>query len=85
MVPSTDARLKRIQWRCRRGTRELDAMLGGWLDERFEQADEAQRQAFDELLDTQDPELWDWMMGHARPDRADWQIIIDDIRARHRL
>ncbi|MGB3381539.1 MAG: succinate dehydrogenase assembly factor 2 [Rhodanobacter sp.] len=60
-------------------------MLGGWLDERFEQADEAQRQAFDELLDTQDPELWDWMMGHARPDRADWQIIIDDIRARHRL
>jgi len=60
-------------------------MLGGWLDERFEQADAAQRQAFDELLDVQDPELWDWMMGHARPDRMDWQAIIDDIRARHRL
>ena len=65
----------RLRWRARRGTRELDAMLGGWLDERFDHADEAQRQAFDELLDVQDPELWDWLMGHARPGRVDWQAI----------
>jgi antitoxin CptB len=41
--------------------------------------------AFDELLDVQDPNLWDWVMGHAQAPRADWQAIIDDIRARHRL
>ena len=29
-MPSTEAQLKRIQWRCRRGTRELDALLGSW-------------------------------------------------------
>jgi antitoxin CptB len=75
----------RLRWRARRGTRELDALLGGWLDERFEQASEAQRQAFDQLLDVQDPDLWDWVMGHAQAPRADWQTIIDDIRARHRL
>jgi antitoxin CptB len=75
----------RLRWRARRGTRELDALFGGWLDERFPTADEAQQQAFDELLDVQDPDLWDWVMGHARPERADWQAIIDDIRARHRL
>jgi antitoxin CptB len=80
-----DARLKRLRWRTRRGTRELDALFGGWLDERFAVADEAQQQAFDELLDVQDPDLWDWVMGHARPTRADFQVIIDDIRARHRL
>ncbi|MFI4958597.1 MAG: succinate dehydrogenase assembly factor 2 [Lysobacterales bacterium] len=79
------ARAKRLRWRTRRGTRELDALFGGWLDERFASADEAQQQAFDELLDVQDPDLWDWVMGHARPARADWQAIIDDIRARHRL
>ena len=39
----------------------------------------------DELLDVQDPDLWDWVMGHATAPRADWQAIIDDIRARHRL
>lgn len=79
------ARLNRLRWRTRRGTRELDALFGGWLDERFATADAAQQQAFDELLDAQDPDLWDWVMGHARPERQDWQVIIDDIRARHRL
>jgi antitoxin CptB len=77
--------LGRLRWRTRRGTRELDALFGGWLDERFASANEAQQQAFDELLDVQDPDLWDWVMGHSRPERADWQAIIDDIRARHRL
>ncbi|MBB6245736.1 succinate dehydrogenase assembly factor 2 [Rhodanobacter sp. A1T4] len=79
------ARLNRLRWRTRRGTRELDALFGGWLDERFATADAAQQQAFDELLDAQDPDLWDWVMGHARPERQDWQAIIDDIRTRHRL
>ncbi len=82
---SDDPRLRRLRWRCRRGTRELDALFGGWLDERYATAGEAAQQAFDALLDVQDPELWDWVMGHARPTRADWQAIIDDIRARHRL
>lgn len=80
-----EARLKRLRWRTRRGTRELDALFGDWLDNRFPSASEAQQQAFDELLDVQDPDLWDWVMGHAKPLRADWQAIIDDIRARHRL
>jgi len=77
--------LKRLRWRTRRGTRELDALFGGWLETSFSTADAALQQAFDELLDVQDPDLWDWVMGHAQPPRADWQAIIDDIRARHRL
>lgn len=80
-----DPREKRLRWRARRGTRELDALIGGWLDHVYPAADEARRQAFDELLDAQDPDLWDWVMGHAQPPRADWQAIIDDIRTRHRL
>ncbi|HEX5306670.1 MAG TPA: succinate dehydrogenase assembly factor 2 [Dyella sp.] len=80
-----EARIKRLRWRTRRGTRELDALFGGWLDEFYPTADEAARQAFEEILDVQDPDLWDWVMGHAHPPRADWQAIIDDIRTRHRL
>lgn len=80
-----EARIKRLRWRTRRGTRELDALFGGWLEQDFPRADEATRQAFDELLDVQDPDLWDWVMGHARPERTDWQNIIDAIRARHSL
>jgi antitoxin CptB len=80
-----EARIKRLRWRTRRGTRELDALFGGWLDECFADADEATRSAFDELLDAQDPDLWDWVMGYAQAPRPDWQAIIDAIRARHRL
>jgi antitoxin CptB len=80
-----EARIKRLRWRTRRGTRELDALFGGWLDTSFAAADEPTRHAFEELLEVQDPDLWGWVMGHARPDRPDWQAIIDDIRARHRL
>ncbi|MGH8114325.1 MAG: succinate dehydrogenase assembly factor 2 [Rhodanobacteraceae bacterium] len=83
--PPNDARLKRIQWRCRRGTRELDALLGDWLKEHSVSMDDAQFAAFDALLDQQDPELWDWLMGHAEPPRDDWRAIVDDIRRRARL
>lgn len=78
-------RLKRLRWRTRRGTRELDALLGGWLETTFPSADEALRQAFEELVNVQDPDLWDWIKGHAMAPRADWQSIIDDLRACHPL
>jgi antitoxin CptB len=77
--------LKRLRWRCRRGTRELDALLGGWLDEHGVRADAEKLAAFDALLDQPDPQIWDWLMGHARAPRADWQEIVDAIRARNRI
>lgn len=82
---TANATEKRLRWRARRGTRELDNLIGWWLDRRLAQADAGQRQAFDALLDVQDPDLWDWLMGHAQAPRKDWQEIIDDIRAAHRI
>ncbi len=80
-----EAEARRLRWRARRGTRELDSLVGWWLDQRLADADDAQRQAFDALLDCQDPELWDWIMGHGKAPRVDWQAIIDDIRTAHRF
>ncbi|HJR15069.1 MAG TPA: succinate dehydrogenase assembly factor 2 [Rhodanobacteraceae bacterium] len=81
-MPLTEACLKRVQWRCRRGTRELDALLGGWLEAHRASLDEVQLEVFDALLDQQDPVLWDWLMAHAEPPRADWYAIVADIRER---
>ncbi len=75
----------RLRWRCRRGTRELDSLLGGWLQERYELADEGMRADFDRMLDVQDPDLWDWLMGHAQPADAGFAAIVHEIRTRHRL
>lgn len=74
--------LRRVRWRCRRGTRELDALLGGWLEAHAGTLDDAGLAAFDALLDRQDPELWDWLMGRGQPPRDDWRAIVADIRRR---
>ena len=74
----------RLRWRCRRGTRELDRMLGWWLEARFAEVDAAQQLNFDALLDCSDPDLWDWLTGHADPDPR-FTTIIDEIRTHHRV
>ena len=81
----SDTPLARLRWRCRRGTKELDALYGWWLENRYAEADADTRAAFEELLEVQDPDLWDWTIGRGSAPRSDWQAIIDDIRARHRL
>ncbi|HEX7339702.1 MAG TPA: succinate dehydrogenase assembly factor 2 [Rhodanobacteraceae bacterium] len=80
-----EARLKRLRWRCRRGTKELDALYGWWLESCWPTADAATRDAFDQLMDVQDPELWDWTIGLGQPPRDDWKAIIHAIRAEHQL
>lgn len=75
----------RLRWRCRRGMRELDQLLGGWLDTHYADADEKARVAFAELLEQPDPELWHWLQGHGAPDDAQWRAVIDEIRTRDRV
>ena len=75
----------RLRWRCRRGMRELDQLLGWYLEVRYPRADASEQAAFGELLDEADPELWSWLLGQAQPSRGDWRAIIDDIRARDRV
>jgi len=78
----SDATVARLRWRCRRGTRELDALVGWWLDARYARSDAAAQAAFADLLDAQDPDLWNWLVGRERAPRADWQAIVDEIRQR---
>jgi antitoxin CptB len=80
-----DAELKRLRWRCRRGTRELDRLFGWWLEERYADADAISRVAFGALLDEQDPDLWNWILGNGAPTDAQQARVIDEIRTRHRV
>ncbi len=74
----------RLRWPARRGTRELDAMLGGWLDHGPATAGPLLQPDSDALLDVADPLLWDWLTGRAAPDSR-FAAIVDAIRARHRV
>lgn len=79
-MTSTEARLR---WRARRGTRELDTMLVWWLDVRYPAVDSTTQTNFDALLDSIDPDLWDWLTGHLVPTDPRFVPIIDEIRTHH--
>jgi antitoxin CptB len=81
----SDAMINRLRWRCRRGTRELDRLLTWYLDTRYVTSDVAAQTAFADLLDAQDPDIWDWIMGRSRSAQTAVQNIVDDIRTHHRV
>ena len=49
--------LRRLQWRCRRGMKELDFLLLRYLRERHTDASLDERAAFVEFLELPDPDL----------------------------
>lgn len=75
--------LSKLRWRSRRGTRELDQLFGWWLDERYTASSAEARQGFALLLEQQDPDLWNWILGNGRPPDPREAAVIDEIRARH--
>jgi antitoxin CptB len=84
-VDNTASDINRLRWRCRRGTRELDRLLGWWLTERYEKSDGAGRAAFANMVEQPDPDLWDWLTGQRQPNDARLLEIVDEIRAHHRV
>lgn len=60
MTADTDPR--RLRWHCRRGMKELDIVLGWYLDDCYPTAPDAERQAFEQLLACEDPMIWGWLI-----------------------
>ena len=77
--------IARLRWRCRRGMRELDQLLGWYLETRYPHDDAPTQRAFEALLDAQDPDLWNWFCGRGAPAQAEWRGIVDAIRNRDRV
>lgn len=63
--PQPNRSLARLRWRCRRGMRELDVLLLDYLDRVYPGAGPGQQQAFERLLELQDPELLGYIIGRA--------------------
>lgn len=58
----------RLRWRCRRGMRELDQLLSGYLERRYPQAPAAEKAAFAALLELPDPQLAGYFLGRVAPE-----------------
>jgi antitoxin CptB len=53
-----------------RGTREADAMVGGFFDDCSAQWGAVEYEWFERLLDEQDVDIMSWALGTAAPDPA---------------
>lgn len=58
----TDARLR---WRLRRGMKELDVLFERYFTSRYPAAAAGEQKAFADLIQREDPEILQWIMGQA--------------------
>ena len=70
----------RLRWLCRRGMKELDVLLGRFLERGYPQLDAAGRRAFAELLEYQDPRLYALLTGRESAADAEVDRVVRRIR-----
>jgi antitoxin CptB len=61
-------RLAMLEWRCRRGMKELDLLLVRWVRNRHARATTDERAAFAEFLELPDPDLARYLIAGDVPD-----------------
>ena len=80
---------RRLRFRSwHRGTREADLLLGGFADATLGRLDADQLARYGELLENEDPDLWDWVTERLPvPPESDsdvLRLLIDYARSRGR-
>lgn len=66
MSENRDTRLKRLRLRSwRRGTKEMDLILGGFADDLLGTLDDQDLDAHEALMDENDQDLYAWICGNA--------------------
>jgi len=72
---------ERLRWRCiRRALLELDIVLTRFLDNGFARLNEAQQQAFAELADWEDHDLWRLISGQEETGDSRYAPIVALLR-----
>jgi antitoxin CptB len=63
-----DSELRKLEWRCRRGMKELDILLLRHLRDRLISAPSAERAAFADFLELPDPDIARYLLAGDVPD-----------------
>jgi antitoxin CptB len=70
----------KLRWRCRRGMKELDLLLAGWLDTRWAAADPAERGAFARFLELPDPDIAGYLLRDEEAVPAEFDSLVRQLR-----
>lgn len=73
-------RFRRLQWRCRRGMKELDVLLEGFLADQKQQLVRGAWPEMEHLLQSEDDQIWDWLQNPGRREASHFQEILVLIR-----
>ncbi len=79
-MTDTRQRIGRLRWRSRRGMKELDRLLEAYFAGDLSTCDKATITALERLLDLQDPELLDLLLGRTSPPDTQLRQIIETVR-----
>ncbi|MER1702128.1 FAD assembly factor SdhE, partial [Proteus mirabilis] len=66
----------RINWACRRGMRELDISIMPFFENEYDTLSDDDKRLFVRLLECADPDLFNWLMNHGRPDDEDLYYMV---------
>jgi len=72
--------LSKLRWHCRRGVKELDIVLSHYLDFHYENANKHEQNAFEKLLENEDPHLFALLMKDIEADDSNQQSVLDKLR-----
>jgi antitoxin CptB len=72
--------LSRLRWLCRRGMKELDLVMSGYLERHYASASSSQQALFRDLLQMPDPDLYDLLLGRGEPDDPDLTDLLQLLR-----
>ena len=75
------ARDHRLYWRSRRGMTELELKLIPFFRTRGDRLSDADKAAYERLLDEEDWQIFDWLQGREHPQDAALADIVAQIRA----
>ena len=80
-----ETRIKRLRIRSwRRGTKEMDMILGPFADSGLAELDDAALDAIEALLDENDNDLYTWVAGTVETPEAH-RAAIETVRSFHKL
>ncbi|MBG2875065.1 MULTISPECIES: FAD assembly factor SdhE [Proteus] len=74
----------RINWACRRGMRELDISIMPFFENEYDTLSDNDKALFVRLLECADPDLFNWLMNHGRPDDDELYYMVKLIQDRNK-
>lgn len=77
-----ETRLKRLRYRSwHRGWKETDLILGRFADENLGKMDSVTVDIYEQLLDENDADIWDWLVGKLPPKNPAYMPILAELKA----